>query len=104
MNIRKRILKVAKQRIIFTTHALDEMNNEEEIITVDEVKNVILHGEIIEEYPEDKRGHSCLLVGFPGTKRPVHVICAPKEEYLAVITTYVPEPAKWKNNFKTRKK
>lgn len=91
-------------RIIFTTHALDEMNNEEEIIMVDEIKNVILHGEIIEDYPEDKRGHSCLMVGFSGRRRPIHVVCAPKEEYLAVITTYVPDLTNWKNNFKTRKK
>ncbi len=104
MDFRESVLKAAKKRIIFTTHALDEMNNEEDIIMVDEIKNVILHGEIIEDYPEDKRGHSCLIAGFPGRRRPIHVVCAPKEDYLAVITTYVPDLTNWKNNFKTRKK
>jgi len=78
------------------------MNNEEEVISVDEVKHVIMNGEIIEDYPEDKRGHSALLFGFSGRKA-VHVVCAPKKEYLAIITAYIPSAAHWKNNFKTRK-
>jgi len=85
-------------------HALDEMNAENEIITTDEIRNVILKGEIIEDYPEDKRGHSCLMLGFGDKKRPVHIVCAPKDEYLAVITAYIPAAKQWKNNFKTRKK
>ena len=103
MDIREDILKSAKKKLFFTIHALDEMNKENEMITSDEVKNVILNGEIIENYPEDKRGHSCLMLGFPD-KRPIHVVCAPKKDYLAVITVYVPNPDNWKNNFKTRKK
>lgn len=31
----------------------------------------------------------------------LHVICSPKEEYLGIITAYVPTPDKWENNFKT---
>ena len=97
------IKRSAQKKIIYTMHALDEMNAEDEMITTDEVKSVVFSGEIIEDYPEDKRGHSCLMFGM-SDKRPVHVVCAPKEEYLAIITAYIPSLEKWEADFKTRRK
>jgi len=35
------------------------------------------------------------MFGIPEEKRPVHVVCAPKEEYLAIITSYIPSLEKW---------
>lgn len=98
------IKQSAEKKAIYTIHALDEMNAEDEIITTGEVRFVVLNGEIIEDYPEDKRGHSCLMFGMPHNKRPLHVVCAPKEEYLAIITAYVPSLEKWEPDFKTRRK
>ncbi len=94
---------VAKRKIIYTEHAFDEMNKEEDIITAGEVKEVILEGEIIEDYPEDKRGHSCLMVGYSNKGRPIHVVCSPKAGYLGIITAYVPSKDKWESDFKTRR-
>jgi hypothetical protein len=104
MNFIKNIRQSAKKKILYTQHALDEMNAEDEMITTAEVKHVVFKGEIIEEYPEDKRGHSCLMIGKPQEKRPVHLVCAPKEGYLAIITTYIPSLKKWESDFKTRRK
>jgi len=73
---------VAKTKIIYTDHAFDEMNSEKEIITKDEIRNILFDGEIIENYPEDKRGHSCLIFGYSFKNRPIHVVCSPKKEYL----------------------
>lgn len=98
------IKQSASKKIIYTIHALDEMNAEDEIITTDEVRQVVFNGEIIEDYPEDKRGHSCLMFGMSNNRRPVHIVCAPKEEYLAIITVYVPSLEKWEPDFKTRRK
>ncbi len=98
------IRQAAEKKIIYTLHALDEMNKEDELITTDEVRDVIFNGEIIEDYPEDKRGHSCLMFETPYGKRPVHVVCAAKEEYLAIITAYIPSVDKWEKDFKTRRK
>jgi len=98
------IRQSAEKKIIYTLHALDEMNAEDEIITTDEVRYVVFNGEIIEDYPEDKRGHSCLMLGIPNNRRPVHVVCAPRDEYLAIITTYIPSLEKWEADFKTRRK
>jgi hypothetical protein len=38
------------------------------------------------DYPEDARGHSCLMLGAGESGRPVHVVCAPKGDYLAIVT------------------
>lgn len=99
-----RIRDVLKRKILYTLHALDEMNAEDELISKDEVREVVLNGEIIEDYPEDKRGHSCLILGFSQNGRPLHLVCAPKEEYLAIITVYVPSLKNWEDNFRLRRK
>lgn len=104
MDIIHLIKQSAEKKIFYTIHALDEMNAEDIIITTGEVRFVVFNGEIIEDYPEDKRGHSCLMFGMPDNRRPLHVVCAPKEEYLAIITAYVPSLEKWEPDFKTRRK
>ena len=98
------VKKAAERRIVYTEHALDEMNAEEEIISIDEIRQVISKGQIIEDYPEDKRGHSCLILSHTAKGRPVHVVCSPKEEYLGIITAYIPTLDKWKEDFKTRRR
>jgi hypothetical protein len=64
----------AQKRILFLQHALDEMNAPHELITPDEVRSVVMFGEIIEDYIEDVRGHSCLMLGFGTDLRPIHVL------------------------------
>jgi hypothetical protein len=72
------------------------------MISIDEVRNVLETGEVIEDYPADMRGHSCLLLGRGSEGRPIHVVCAPKGDYLAVITAYLPDPGEWQADFRTR--
>jgi hypothetical protein len=69
-----------------------------------EVRRVIAEGEVIEDYPKDARGHSCLLLGFGDRERPIHVVCAPREDYLAIITAYLPDPNEWSGDFRKRVK
>lgn len=69
-----------------------------------EIHQVITTGEVIEDYPEDARGHSCLLLGFGIEGRPIHVVCAPKEQYLAVITAYLPHQNEWGKDYRSRVK
>jgi hypothetical protein len=61
------------------------------------------NGEIIEDYLDDARGHSCLMLAFVA-KRPLHVVCAPKDDYLVIITAYLPSDQEWGNNYRKRKK
>jgi len=73
------------------------------MISVAEARDVIAMGEVIEEYPGDPRGESALLLGL-GSGRPIHVVAAPKDSYLAIITAYVPDPEAWDRDFRTRRR
>jgi len=73
------------------------------IISRSEVEAVVVRGDVIEDYPEDVRGHSCLMTAAP-EGRAVHVVCSPKADYLAVITVYLPEPAHWSSDSRERKR
>jgi len=102
-NILQQVRRAAQERILFLSHALDRMSVPDRMIAPGEVRDVIFHGEIVEDYPEDVRGHSCLMLGWGEGGRPIHVICAPKDEYLAIISVYLPDPDRWEADWKTRK-
>lgn len=72
------------------------------MLCADEIHEAINLGEIIEEYPDDVRGASCLVLHI-GHGRAIHVVCAPKPDYLAIITAYVPDPDMWTSDFRVRK-
>ncbi len=97
------IRRAAEKQIFYTEHALDRMNEEKDIITFREVRQVILNGAILEDYPEDRRGHSCLMCATTDKRRPVHVICSPKKDHLVIITVYVPSANKWEDDFRKRR-
>ena len=73
------VRQAARKRILFLPHAVRQMAKPDRMISVDEVRYVIEIGEIIEDYPEDERGHSCLLSGKGEDGRPIHVVCTPKK-------------------------
>jgi hypothetical protein len=102
-NISALIQAVAAKRVIYTPHALTQMSKPDRLIRPYEIRSVLNGGEIIEDYPEDSRGHSCLMLGFGNDKRPIHVVCSPKDEYLAIITAYLPDPQQWTADFKKRR-
>jgi len=79
------------------------MSYPDRMITAVEVEATVMTGEQLEDYPEGARGHSCLLLGLGEDGRPIHVVCAPKEDYLAIITAYLPDPGQWSPDFKRRR-
>lgn len=104
VGIKEEISEACKKKILFTVHALDQMNSPERMVSKDEVRDVIIKGEIIGDYPDDPRGHSCLMMGKTSEQRVVHVVCSLKDKYLAIITAYIPNPEKWGDDLKTRRK
>ena len=72
------------------------------MISTSDVRKVIEAGQIIDDYPEDSRGHSCLMLCKGADGRPIHIVCAPKDEYLAVITAYIPDEAQWSEDYRRR--
>jgi hypothetical protein len=99
--MKQKIISSARKKILFLPHAITQMLRPERMITPEEIKDAIFNGEIIEEYPEDARGESCLVLHVTG--RAVHVVCSPKSEYLAIITAYIPVPEQWSADYKTRR-
>jgi hypothetical protein len=102
--ILRKIKEVSKRRILFLPHAIRQMSRPERMVSTEDVKRIIAEGEMVEDYPDDIRGHSCLIMGFDEGGRPIHLLCAPRDDYLAIITAYRPSRLEWDKNFKTRKR
>ncbi|MBI4721129.1 MAG: DUF4258 domain-containing protein [Chitinivibrionia bacterium] len=92
----------AERRILYSPHAARQMMRPDRMISPGEIRGVIEGGEIIEDYPDDVRGHSCLILGAGDGERTLHVVCAPKEDYLAIITAYIPTVDNWQEGFRVR--
>lgn len=85
--------QVKAENIRITQHAQKEMV--EENITLDEVLEVIGTGQILEDYPQHRRGACCLINGITQNGRPMHVVCTCAQPTLIIITAYEPKSPKW---------
>ncbi len=85
-------------------HTLHAIHKEYlEGITADQVENSLRKGfEIIEEYSDDPRGPSCLVLCWINDS-PLHIVCAPHEDALIIISKYKPTTIKWMKEYKTRR-
>ena len=73
-------------------------------ITTEDVEKAVETGAIIEDYPDDSRGPSCLILGRSGS-RPIHVVCGRLDsEEILIITAYEPDPTEWERDWTTRKR
>ncbi len=94
--------KFAAGQLEFSKHAVDQSILRR--IAVSEVREAALSAEVIEDYPEDKYGPSCLLSGFTRSGRPLHLQCSyPARPLLKIITLYEPDPSFWVD-FRTRRR
>ncbi|MBC6472157.1 MAG: DUF4258 domain-containing protein [Hormoscilla sp. GM102CHS1] len=67
-------------------------------ISVQELREAIANGEVIEYYPDDKYGPSCLILGFTLGNRPLHIQCSyPFRPLLKIILIYEPNHNLWIN-------
>jgi hypothetical protein len=101
-DIYTQVRQAATQKLLFLPHTIRQMSRPDRMISTQEIERIIMTGEVIEDYPEDLRGHSCLILGFGQSNRPIHIVCSPKNEYLAIITAYLPDPLQWSSDFKRR--
>jgi len=87
--------KIAQRQYEFSKHAVDQTIVRE--ISVSELEKAISsQSEVIEDYPEDKYGPSCLILGFTSAGRPLHVQCSyPDRPLIKIITVYEPDPGLW---------
>ena len=94
--------KIARRRYEFPKHAVDQAIIRK--ISVNEVEEALCDkNEVIEDYPDDKYGPSCLVLGFTRTGRPLHIQCSyPGRPLVKIITLYEPDPKRWLD-FRVRK-
>ena len=93
--------KIVSKLYEFSKHAVDQsiIRN----ITIQEVQEAFVCGEIIEDYPNDKYGPSCLILGYTQAQRPLHIQCSyPSRTIVKIITLYEPDPNLWMD-FKVRR-
>lgn len=96
MDIKK--IRSYLNKIKFSSHAKEEMLYDEfGVIYESEVKDAILSGEVIKEYPEDRPYPSYLIYGQTIADRPLHIVCATvvREKMLVIVTVYQPNPKLW---------
>jgi hypothetical protein len=94
--------KILRRQYEFSKHAVDQSIIRE--ISVAEVEQAISgRSEVVEDYPDDKYGPSCLILGFTKAGRPIHLQCSyPKRPLIKIITLYEPDPDRWED-FRVRK-
>ncbi|MEW6202580.1 MAG: DUF4258 domain-containing protein [bacterium] len=86
-------IQAKEENVYITQHAQQEMVEED--ITLDEVLEAVSVGQVLENYPEHKRGACCLVNGFTNDGRPIHIVCTTAKPMLIIITVYEPKPPKW---------
>jgi hypothetical protein len=86
----------------FTIHAFERCLDRN--ISPKDVRQAMLAGEILEQYPEDKYGHSCLIYGMTEAGQILHVQCS--VEPIWIITAYDPTLSvhQWDDEFKKRRR
>ena len=94
--------KVKAGQYEYSKHAVDQSIvrriSDEEL-----VEAISASDDIIEEYPNDKYGPSCLVLGFTRKGRPLHIQCSyPSRPILKIVTVYEPDADLW-IDFKVRR-
>jgi hypothetical protein len=92
--------KVKMKDYIISLHAAGEAEKDD--IELHEILEALLTGTVIEEYPSDPRGHSCLAHGCCAGRN-LHVCCGMRGSRAAIITVYIPDPEKWIDFTKRRR-
>lgn len=89
------------EKFTYSNHAQKRMF--ERNISAQDAEDVIMYGEVIEEYLNDKPYPSYLVFGTV-KNRPIHVVVAANKIEGIIISLYEPDIDRFGTDFKTRKK
>lgn len=90
--------EIELQSYEISLHADDERITDS--LTILQLEFVLSDCKIIEEYPDDPRGESCLVLGYTTDGKAVHVVCGKNQAgHLILLTVYVPSMPKWKDPY-----
>lgn len=89
-------------KILYRAHAVQRMFERE--ISPTKIRRALEAEDVIEDYSNEMPEPSRLIMGFQG-KRPFHVVTSenPEENEITVVTVYLPDPNKWKKDYRSRK-
>lgn len=90
-----------QDRIIISVHAQERLRQRN--IRQRDIKNCIMSGEIIEQYPDDYPFPSCLIFGYAIDNKVLHVVVSDEGSICRIITAYFPNRDKFEADLKTRK-
>ncbi|HEV2856294.1 MAG TPA: DUF4258 domain-containing protein [Thermoanaerobaculia bacterium] len=95
---------ILKGRVVVSRHALHELGDDR--LELDQALEVTVSGEVVEDYPRDPRGPSCLVCSTLDLGLWVHTVWGwdAGTETAVLITAYRPHPEKWDEEFKKRKR
>ena len=95
MDIENIIDAIRNNRVRITDHADEEAFDDG--LTFEEIYFSVMHGEVIEDYLNDKPYPSCLIMGKNFSGKPIHSVWAynPENRWTVLITVYRPDPGLW---------
>ena len=68
-------------------------------IRTSDIRECLLDGQVIEVYPDDKYGPSCLVLGSTSGGKILHVHCSDETRpLLKIVTAYEPDPSRWEEH------
>jgi hypothetical protein len=90
-------------RVSVSEHAYDEAVADD--VSVVDVIDRTASGEVIEDYPDDSRGPSCLVLLRVGAEDAVHAVWAfdAGSARAILVTVYRPDPDRWSDDLKQRR-
>ena len=91
----------ALNKVFVSIHAQERFRQRK--IKMRDVKNCIMTGEIIEQYPDDFPFPSCLIYGKAVNGQILHVVASDEGTASRIITAYFPDNIKFEDDLKTRR-
>ena len=90
-----------QEKVIITIHAQERLRQRG--IKAKDVRNCVMTGEIIEQYPDDFPFPSCLTFGKTINGKILHVVASDEGTGSRIITAYFPDNIKFEDDLKTRR-
>lgn len=90
-----------QEKVIITIHAQERLRQRG--IKAKDVRNCVMTGEIIEQYPDDFPFPSCLIFGKTINGKILHVVASNEGTGSRIITAYFPDNIKFEDDLKTRR-
>lgn len=88
-------------KVLISVHAQKRLR--ERGLKQRDIKNCVMSGSIIEQYPTDFPFPSCLVFGYTVDAKVIHVVASDEGTMSRIITAYFPDCEKFEEDLKTRK-